>query len=167
MTERQKLIWLVPILASIHNLEEAMSIPAFLQGADSAFPKFITEAFSTLTRSQLLSALLIVTVIPYILAFLAWSEPVPRWGFYLLCGFQAAMLINVFAHIAMAVAVRGYAPGVVTAMLINLPFSVYLFYKASVEHWLNRNKLMLVGAIGILLHLVGLPALLILAGGVS
>ena len=44
------------------------------------------------------------------------------------------MLLNVLAHLLSATMLtRGYAPGLATALLVNLPFSLYLFRRARRE----------------------------------
>ena len=57
---------------------------------------------------------------------------------------------------------RGYGPGLATAILVNLPFSVYLFRRATGEHWFSVRALFSLIPAAIILHgpaLVGLIAL--------
>jgi hypothetical protein len=86
--------------------------------------------------------------------------------FWLLC-VQAMMLVNVFAHAGMAVLIGGYAPGLVTAIAINLPFSIYLLTHAVRARWITGRTLVLVVAIGLLLHAIVLPLIIILSGSVT
>ena len=52
------------------------------------------------------------------------------------------MLLNVLWHVATAALVfNGYAPGLLTAILINLPFSVYLLRRAASERWVSRGAM--------------------------
>jgi hypothetical protein len=54
-------------------------------------------------------------------------------------GFLIAMLLNVFWHVGVAIYFRAYAPGVVTAIAINLPVMTYLLHRAITEQ--KRNSL--------------------------
>jgi Protein of unknown function with HXXEE motif len=52
-----------------------------------------------------------------------------RVGTYALLGFVFAMLLNVISHVTATIALREYAPGVVTAVLINLLVMSYLMLR--------------------------------------
>ena len=168
MTSKLKLIWLVPILITIHNLEEAVFMPAALARRNAAIPNPLHGLLPAITYRQFLLALLIMTSIPYLIAWFAAREG-ERLGagmFWLLC-VQAMMLVNVFAHAGMAFLVAGYAPGLVTAIVINLPFSIYLLTHAVQERWVTARTMVLVVAIGLLLHAIVLPLIIILSGSVA
>lgn len=163
LINQRTLLWLVPILITIHNLEEALFMPAMIEARNAAFPKAFSGWLSPIASArQLFIGLLIVTVLPY---FVAWNA---NWesglrGKMLLC-LQAAMLINVFAHVGMTIFIGGYAPGVVTAVLFNLPFSFYLFHRVRQAGWVSNGSLIRIGFIGLLLHVVALPVIILLAG---
>jgi hypothetical protein len=56
-------------------------------------------------------------------------------------GIQAILLFNAFVpHLATTIRFRMYSPGVVTAILITLPFSIYLFRRALHENMLTWNQ---------------------------
>jgi hypothetical protein len=56
---------------------------------------------------------------------------------------------------------RGYAPGLVTALLLNLPFSLYLLRRAARERWLDRGALWTLAPAALLVHGPMLSALLL------
>jgi hypothetical protein len=63
-------------------------------------------------------------------------------------------LVNAGWHILAALVRGGYAPGVITAVLINLPFGVYVLRRAVKEQWVGaRTAWQLIG-IAALLHIV-------------
>ena len=163
---RKALVWLVPVFITIHNLEEALFMPAFLQTRNSSIPGFLRSLLPPITYRQFLIALLIVTAIPYLIAWLASLERERSRGISLLLGLQVVMLFNVLAHALMAAAMGGYAPGVITALLINLPFSVYLLRRAVKEKWVSRRVMVLLFPIGLIIHALGLPGLIMLVGGI-
>lgn len=165
MMGKKKLLWLVPILITVHNLEEAVYMPAVLTKRNSAIPPFLQGLLPPITYGQFLLALLIVTLFPYLIAWFANREREQTGaGMLLLLSVQAMMLVNVFAHAGMALLVRGYAPGVVTAIAINLPFSIYLLRRAIRERWVSGRAMRLIVPIGLLLHGIGLPLIIILSG---
>jgi hypothetical protein len=85
------------------------------------------------------AALAVVTLIPFLLATWATLRPNPARPVRLLLLIQAMLLVNVFWHIGAAIVLfDGYAPGLATAVLLNLPFSIYLIRRAAKEHWLSR-----------------------------
>jgi hypothetical protein len=78
---------------------------------------------------------------------------------------QTVVLVNVFSHAAVAAFVlHGYAPGVLTALAINLPFSIYLLRRAARENWLSRRALTLLLPSALVVHGPILVGLMILAG---
>lgn len=161
---RKTLLWLVPIFLTIHNLEEAIVMPAFLATRNAAVPGSLRQLIPPVTYKQFLTALIIITIIPYLIALFWLSR---KWAVYVLLGFQVVMLINVFAHVMMALFLKGYAPGVATALLINLPFSVYLLRRALVEKWVSRKAAVLMFPIGLVIHGPALAGLMLLSGEIA
>jgi hypothetical protein len=65
---------------------------------------------------------------------------------YLLFGYIVAMLANVFIpHIPASFEFRSYTPGVVTAVLINLPVMGFLSIRAVREGWVSGRKAVVFG----------------------
>ena len=135
----------------------------FLAWRNSAIPPALRDLIPALNYGQFLLALTLMTAIPYVIALFTDLERERGAGVYLLVGLQVVMLINVLAHITIAVFFGGYAPGVVTALLINLPFSIYLLRRALKEKWLSGRAMLLLGPIALAIHGLGLPALLLLS----
>jgi hypothetical protein len=161
---RKTLLWLVPIFLTIHNLEEALLMPAFIEKRNASVPGSMREIIPPVTYKQFLTALVIITVIPYLIALFWLNRP---WAVYLLTGLQAVMLINVCAHTLMALFLRGYAPGLITAVVINLPFSLYLMKRAVSEKWMSRKAVALMFPIGLLVHGPVLAGLMLLSGKIA
>lgn len=155
---RRYLLWLVPLLLTLHNLEEAVFMKGFLGRFADRIP-----ILPTVTYGQLLLALAVVTLAPY--AFAA-SGPLERRSraFFLTLGTQMVVLLNVLAHVAVAVWARGYAPGLVTALLVNLPFSIFLFRRAWRGSWVTLRDLAWLVVAALLVHGPGLIGLMVLAG---
>ena len=155
---RRYLLWLVPLLLTLHNLEEAVFMKGFLDRFAARIP-----ILPAVTYGQFLLALAVVTLAPY--AFAA-SGPLERRSraFFLTLGTQMVVLVNVLAHVAVAVWARGYAPGLVTALLVNLPFSVFFFRRAWRGSWVTLRDLAWLLVAALLVHGPGLVGLMVLAG---
>jgi hypothetical protein len=165
MTSKKTLLWLMPILITVHNLEEAVFMPAVLARRNSAVPNLLHGLMPPITYGQFLLALLIMTAFPYLIAWFAARERERVGpGLLLLVSVQVMMLVNVFAHAGIAILIGGYAPGLVTAIAINLPFSIYLLHHAVRERWVSRRAMALIVPTGLVLHGIGLPMIIIRSG---
>jgi len=155
---RRYLLWLVPLLLTLHNLEEAVFMKGFLDRFAARIP-----ILPSVSYGQFLLALGLVTLAPYVFAA---SGPLERRSraFLLVLGTQMVVLVNVAAHLAVAIWARGYAPGLVTALLVNLPFSVFLFRRALRGSWVRPRDLAWLLVAALLVHGPGLVGLMVLAG---
>jgi hypothetical protein len=159
---RRPVLWLVPLFLALHNTEEALFFPRYLPFVLSRVPAGWQALAAPLTTGQVWIALAIVTAAALAIAWWVDRRPDSRVALWLLLLIQAAMLLNAVWHAAAAVVLfNGYAPGVVTALLINLPFSIYLLRRASRERWLGRGALWALLPGAILLHGPLLAALLV------
>lgn len=87
------------------------------------------------------SALLVLTVMAFIVTYFCERKgPESIWA-YLTFGYIMAMLVNVVVpHVPAAIVFRGYAPGVVTAVLVDLPLMSWLAWRAVKEKWVSGWK---------------------------
>jgi hypothetical protein len=149
----RSVLWLVPSLLALHNAEEALFFPRYLPLVLSRLPVGWQAVIAPLTTGQVLSALVIVTVSALLVAWWADQRPSSGLALWLLLLIQSTVLLNVLWHAATAVMLfGGYAPGLVTALLLNLPFSIYLLHRAAAERWLDRGALWALVPSAILLH---------------
>jgi hypothetical protein len=78
---------------------------------------------------------------------------------------QTAVFVNAISHIVVATFVlHGYGPGLLTALAINLPFSIYLLRRAVRERWLSPRALVLLVPSALVVHGPILLGLMIAAG---
>ena len=128
------LLWLVPVFLTIHNMEEAPFMESWSKRLPIKLPLQIT------TR-QFVIAVTVITIAGFILTYLGVEYLANQTGYLIVLGIQAIMLCNaVIPHIAMTIRFRMYSPGVVTAILLMIPFSFYLFQRAFQEKILNWNQ---------------------------
>jgi hypothetical protein len=158
----RRVLWLVPLLLALHNAEEAAFFPRYLPFVLARLPAGWRVVAGPVTSGQVWLALAVVTAVA--LGLCAWSQwnPGSRAALWLLLLLQATVLLNVLWHIAAAVVLfRGYAPGLVTALLLNLPFSLYLLRRAAHERWLGSGALWAIAPAALLVHGPMLSALLL------
>lgn len=131
----QTVIWVFPIALTLHNLEEAVWFPGWSQHAGFWH--------SPVGASEFRIAAVILTLMGFVVSCWSFRSGKEGLGTYLLAGFAFAMLLNVIFHVAAMVALRQYAPGVVTAVLINLPVMSYLLLRLFRERWITGTKAIL------------------------
>ena len=158
----RRVLWLVPVLLALHNAEEALFFPRYLPFVLARLPPGWQAVAAPLTTGQVWSALAVVTGVAFAVAWWVHLRPDSRTALWLLLLIQSAVLLNVVWHVAIAVVLfDGYAPGLATALLLNLPFSLYLLRRAVREHWLSRPARWALVPGAILLHGPLLAALLL------
>src|SRR5215210_562333 len=155
---------LLPVVIALHNAEEALTAPAYLPRVGeyvARVPVLRDAGVVAPSLQQLYIALVIVTVVPALL--IGWAttgrQSAAKRG--VVAVVAAALLWNVFLpHISAMVAFRGYAPGGLTALLVNLPICIYFFRRSSKEGMLVRGEMGWVILFGLLL-LALVPLLLL------
>lgn len=158
----RRVLWLVPLLLALHNAEEAVFFPRYLPFVLARLPAAWRAVAGPVTSGQVWLALAIVTAGALGLAVWAQRRPGSATALWLLLLLQATVLLNVLWHTAAAVVLfRGYAPGLVTALLLNLPFSLYLLARAVRERWLSRGALWSLAPAALVVHGPLLSALLL------
>jgi hypothetical protein len=145
----RKLQWFFPIAVTLHNAEEAIWMPRWPASHAMHLPVRPPGA------AEIWAALVVFTVAAFALTYLsARLGPESIWA-YLTFGYIVAMLANVFVpHVPAAIVFRGYAPGVVTAVLINFPVMSLLTFRMLREGWVQGRKVAIFG-IGVPLMLGG------------
>src|SRR5512145_1476510 len=129
-----RLLWLVPIILTIHNIEEA----PFMEGWSKRLP---LKVHPTVSTRQFVIAVIFLTVAGFLVTYLGIGYLANQTGYLMVLGIQAILLFNVFVpHLATTIRFRMYSPGVITAILITLPFSYYLFQRALNENIINWNQ---------------------------
>jgi hypothetical protein len=157
------LAWLLPVVFALHNGEEALTIDRYLPVLKSEIPAWAAAWVPELTASLYLVALPVVTGLGVLAGLWVLLRPESRAALWTLLLFQAVLLLNAMSHLATAALLHGYAPGVVTAALINLPLSVLVFRNATRDAWLAKPALLALIPAALIVHgplLVALFALL-------
>lgn len=149
----------VAVAATLHNFEEWLTFPRYGDiGAD--FLRRLGIAVATPPWGATQMALLLATIGPGAIALVGASREGSRFWTWLVLFVQLQLGVNVFLpHVPAAFFLRGYAPGLLTALAINLPLSIVLAGRSIAEDRLSlRAVLLCLGAavIAMPLAIVGL-----------
>ena len=129
-----RLLWFVPFIFMLHNVEEA----PFMENWSKRLPLKVHPIVST---KQFVIAVSFLTLSGFILTFMGveiWGQPI---GYLLVLGIQMTLAFNAFVpHLFSTIRFRLYSPGIVSALLITIPFSIYLFHRALMDGLLTWNQ---------------------------
>ena len=126
--------WLFPIAVTLHNSEEAIYMPKWIALHTKQLPVHPGAA-------RIWFGLLLLTLAAFAVTYLSAQKGKGSVWTYLLFGYAVAMLANVFIpHIPATLVFGEYTPGVVTAVLLNLPIMTILLWKAVRERWVPGTK---------------------------
>ena len=130
----QKMQWLFPIAVTLHNSEEAVYMPKWILAHGRQLALHPGAA-------KIWFGLLLLTLAAFAVTYLSAQKGKRSVWAYLLFGYAVAMLVNVLIpHIPATLVFGEYTPGVVTAVLINLPVMGSLLFKAVREQWVSGIK---------------------------
>lgn len=148
------LIWLFLVAFMLHDVEEIIRIePWFKKNQKRIYDKVPTsfhkelQTFSSITSSQFAVAVCIEFIIFVPVTFMAAEKDM----YMMFLGLNAVLLLHVFMHIGQALMVKMLIPGVVTAVGITLPYTVYLFYRLLNENVVEFGDIVMSLPIGLVL----------------
>jgi hypothetical protein len=137
-----KLIFLLGF--TLHNIEEAVWLPEW--------SKYAKKFHKPVERNQFVFAEIVVTIIGYLVTTIEILENNPGsvWS-YAYLGFIGMMGLNaIFPHLISAFLLKRYAPGLLTALLLNLPLSIMIitrYLNAGASVYFLIPAIMLVSAV--------------------
>jgi hypothetical protein len=113
-----KLIFLLGF--TIHNLEESIWLPEW--------SKHAKKFHEPVERNQFIFAVIIVTMIGYLVTVAEIIDNTHGSIYsYIYLGFVGMMGLNtILPHLAATILLKKYAPGLITALLLNLPLSIII-----------------------------------------
>lgn len=122
---------------SLHNLEEGLWLPEW--------SKYAGKYHKKVEKNEFHFAVMIVTLFGYLLTFLNLA-----FGFdsliirHIYAGFVLMMVMNaVFPHLLAAIALKRYAPGLITGLLLNVPIGLYIIF---IEYRYDINPIWLLAS---------------------
>ena len=136
----ENLYFLFLVAVTLHNLEEAVSVPDWSQQPGRWRPPVEKIPFRF--------AVLVLTLVAYLCAFLGLMGGKQSVGVYLFGGYVFAVLVNVFIpHSLAAVRTKQYVPGLGTALALNLPVCSALLFLLYRQEYLSIWPLAIIGTL--------------------
>jgi hypothetical protein len=141
------LTWLFVLAIAIHNLEEAIWLPAWSRRLSQQGSRWHRPVGAPEFRF----AVIVLTVAAAGIALAASIGGKESLGAYLVCGYALAMLLNVlFPHVLATLVMRAYAPGTLTAVLLNAPVCTLLLDLALRERYVDAAVFLWAGPLVVL-----------------
>lgn len=142
------LLYLLPFVFTVHNVEEVLSMEKWTRSNK-------TPLFKPVSTLQFGIAVSIFSLLGFLLIFGKPMFPSERIYLEISIGFSGMLLLNVFfPHLLASINFRKYAPGVITALIINLPFSLLVLIEIYATRLFSFNQMILLiltgGVIGII-----------------
>jgi hypothetical protein len=155
--------WLLIPVVALHNAEEWITEPHY-----GSISPTLQNHFSALLPPPSFRVLqigwIIATLLPALVVFDAASAGHSRIRDWLVCWMTSIYLANAFLpHLLEFTITRSYAPGVVTAVFINIPFAIMLLRRAVVERYLTGRQLYTAVSAGV----AGQPFVLVAVYGIA
>ena len=159
------LLWLFPILFMFHDFEEILTVEKWVKTKGEVvfnqLPPFAQKTFRSSFQMNTIyfakDVFWIYLTIVIVTAFTVFFEI-----YLLFLILLHVFFIHVFTHVGQTIYFRVYTPGVVTAIILVLPYSVYTYYRLFAEQLVHTQDIV----ISVLLLVIALPfAFIILLKG--
>ncbi len=152
MLVRHRLLLALPLAFALHDAEEALTLSRALPAVRERAPALAAALLgpSDPGRAVVLTALGVATLVPLAASLWAIARPASvaaRWAVLLVA---TTFLVNAAAHVVTALWLHAgprtptlgawYAPGLVTAVLVNLPLTLHVLRRAARERWLTSRR---------------------------
>ena len=129
----RNLLWLFPIVMTLHNAEEAIWLPAWARRTGFWHTPVSPGVFRF--------AAAVLTVLAFAVTALSAESGKQSIWTYLAFGSMVVTLANVLIpHLAASVAQRSYMPGLATAVALNLPVLSLLVVMALREGYVSGAR---------------------------
>lgn len=158
------LLWGLPAVFLVHDLEEVLTVERFWRehGDEIPLPPALKERLGV-TTGEMALAVACVSIAGFVASGAAARFRRPGIGPNLFATVASVRLFNVLVHLAQTLVLRRYTPGVITALVVSLPSSLYALHRLRSEGLLpGRSPYRRWFAVGALLHgpvVVGAQAL--------
>ncbi|WP_339323516.1 HXXEE domain-containing protein [Paenibacillus sp. FSL W8-0194] len=159
----QTLIWLIPVAFFIHDGEEILLMEKWLRSHGNhsriAFENRLLDPGKSITLQFTVAVLLLGSVLSLI-TFLSVMRFEKNGQLSMLCaGVLAVILLDGIKHVVFSLLLRAYSAGVITAILVEIPFASYALYR-----FYDAGKISLITLAGGLALALPLTILLVFCG---
>ncbi|GGH22543.1 HXXEE domain-containing protein [Paenibacillus segetis] len=147
-------MWLFLAVFMIHDFEEIIFVEYWMKRNYPRINERIPAPARRLVKnmSEVTSAQFAVAVALEFIVFIPVTYlAVEQQNYLLFIGFNALLLVHVFTHLGQSILLRAYTPGVVTALLFTLPYSLYLFYRMINDGLVSLKEVLYYAPTGLIL----------------
>ncbi len=137
---------------TLHNIEEALWIPRWSR---------YTEKFGKqVSGDEFHFAVLVITILAYLATGLFIFFPQNLILKYFFFGFMGAMIFNViFPHLILTIILKKYSPGLITGVLLIMPFNSLIIVSSLNNSIINLNEVIISTIVVGILLLILIPTL--------
>jgi hypothetical protein len=146
------LMWILPLLAFLHNLEEVMTMGSFWR-SNPWIQSLPFYTFMQSTDLQFLVSVAILTLIVVLITYLASKNPSKGKSMNLFILVLLLILVNAIIHLIQALIFRSYVPGLITGLLLIVPYSLILFHRIFQEELISKIRFILMLFLGLILQI--------------
>lgn len=138
----RKVIWLGPLIFLIHDLEEVLFTEQWIEENRALFEGTVIErVVGSLGYAPLEFGLVIgiLTILYSMISYFATKQIKTGISMNLYVATLLILFFNVFTHLGQSIYLRMYTPGVVTAIIIVLPYTLYAFRKLQADKLITKT----------------------------
>jgi len=138
----KNIIWLGPVVFLIHDLEEVFWTQPWIEKKRFLFEGTLVERLiHSMGYSPVEFGLvvLLITILCSMISFFATRQIKAGMSMNLYVSTLLILFANVFTHAGQSLILGMYTPGVVTAVLVFLPYTVIAFRTLKAHHLLTRT----------------------------
>jgi hypothetical protein len=144
--------WVFTFGVLLHNLEEALYLPAWSSNAGRWYRPVASNTFRT---AIIILSMILVTVT----AFAATAEAGGTLA-YIMAGYCLAMILNAVApHLLLTIKLGRPMPGTLTAIAFNVPLGLYYLRQSLLRNHIHAQTFLWAGPLVTLTFLLLIPLL--------
>ncbi|MFD2617844.1 HXXEE domain-containing protein [Terrilactibacillus laevilacticus] len=154
------LIWLVLSVFIIHDFEEIIVVEKWLNKNEkrilSVLPKrfhgYFNRVFPRHTAGFSVAVLVEYIGILFMVFLALWGQEY-EWSIVGILSVVSILFLHSFTHLAQAIVLKGYTPGVLTAIILLIPFCIYFFSYVLQMGLINWMMILISVPVGVVLTL--------------
>ena len=158
-----RVLWLLPLVFIIHDGEELLTMPGWIVRHQQKLDQLarMNEIAAEMVHSLPTTTAQVAVAIGFILLLFvvvtAGASMTRRRGFWLYAyaSLLGVLFLHVFTHIAQAILIGGYAPGVIGAVVAIIPGALYLYKRLFEAKLLTVKSALVTALIGFALFVPG------------
>ncbi len=135
-------LWFTLVIFTIHNIEELYTMSIFFSSYSNEFPAVLARYAKPMPADLFIATIIVITLLAGFLVYAGvQSSSNSRGMFWALTWVSGGILVNGLHHLIITLYFGAYTPGVITSVLLFIPFSLYLLRKALIERRTSKKQL--------------------------